>query len=75
MDSLGFEIRQLLTMFIMDPELRFKAQLVLGAMLMGSSIAYPILSEDGSNWAPVALSTFFLSGAAFNGLQISIILL
>ncbi|KUI66537.1 hypothetical protein VM1G_01831 [Cytospora mali] len=75
MDSLGYEIRQLLIMFITDPELRFKAQLVLGAMLMGSSIAYPILSQDGSSWAPVALSTFFFSGAVFNGLQISIILM
>lgn len=70
MASLALGARQLQNMPEMDFETRFRVQLLSGSLLMGSSIAYPILYQDESRWASVALCTFFLSGTSFNALQI-----
>ncbi|KAJ4397233.1 hypothetical protein N0V93_001457 [Gnomoniopsis smithogilvyi] len=53
-----------------NPQICFFGSVGSGSLLLGSSIAYPILSQDSSGWSSVALSTFFVSAGLFNTFKI-----
>lgn len=53
MAELRYNLHELYYLEMGYSQLRSNAQIMAGSLMIGSSIAYPMLAKDASLWAPV----------------------